>query len=194
MANRFIVCTASYFAPFSDLEAVTATALEQHTNLSETSSGPDSKYSCTLSRMTKEQVAEITYPGVVARSPTPVTRTTLLDVYAPNMQRGLFDTRGTWPNVRVLVLWTDMGLTYCPWGARVLSDMLKEPAGEGEQRRDVNIVQLKDANHFVSTSILSISLSKLFLTIHIYRRSTGRILTECCECLQSIWAVRGRRR
>lgn len=104
--------------------------------------------------MTREEIETTAYPSIISRNPTPYTRTAILGVYRPNAHRAMFDTKGAWPKVKVLLLWADMSILYCPWGAKVLSDALAEPAVEGMQRRDVEIMRLEEANHFVSADDL----------------------------------------
>ena len=67
-----------------------------------------------------------------------------------NTRHAFFDTKGTWKDVKALLVWGEMG----PWtvavAAKELTAMLEAPQIEGQQRRDVKIVCLKEANHFVS--------------------------------------------
>ncbi|KAI0340788.1 alpha/beta-hydrolase [Trametopsis cervina] len=145
IVHAFIEWVSSYWEPFEDLDAVTEPAVAQQKNMVKLSSDPKVRPSST--RMSQAELEAVVYPPVGARigHPGHISR----DVVAVNARRSLFDTGGAWKHVKAVVLWGDMSCAYCPWGAKVLSEQLLVPPQDGEIRRDIEIVQLKKANHFL---------------------------------------------
>lgn len=146
-AHHFIPWVAGYYERTVDLSAITVPALEQLKNMTDISRDP--KYLATTARMGDEDRAAVTWPSGAVRCPTPLFDSGMRASYRRNLHRAVFDTKGTWAHVKVLMLWADRSVVYCLWAAKQLSDRLNEPAEE-EQRRNVRIVKLEDANHFVS--------------------------------------------
>lgn len=96
--------------------------------------------------MTLEELKSVTAPAILGRIGG--IETIPEEVYQANFVRGLFATGGLWPKLKVIALWADMSPVPCPWAAKVLTDMMACPPVEG-QRRDVQLVKLLEANHFV---------------------------------------------
>lgn len=146
-ADRFMTWISSYFQPFTDLHAITPSALEQRKDMIETSSNP--AHTPTTSRMPSADLHAATYPAVFARNPTPMPNALILQIYGQNYRQALFDTKGTWSNVSVLVLWGDMSPMYFPWAVKVMGQDLAVPTRAGEQRRSVRLQKMENATHFV---------------------------------------------
>ncbi|KAI0700599.1 alpha/beta-hydrolase [Cytidiella melzeri] len=144
-AEAFIEWVSAYWEPFASLNQVSELAVVAQRNMARLCSDP--KYLPTSRRMTAEELEAVSYPSAALRIGHPGHIS--LDVYGSNARRALLDTNGAWRNVRALVLWADMSCAYCPWGAKVLSDQLKRPVRAGEIRRDVSIMKLENANHFL---------------------------------------------
>lgn len=107
----------------------------------------DKKYKATVERMTLEELMSITAPEVLTRgSPLSVAD----EVHYGNFIRALFDTKGQWEGVQVLVLWADMSPVTCSFAAKVLAEHIAHPV-KG-QRRKLKSVVLSGANHFVRVS------------------------------------------
>ncbi|KAI0092160.1 Alpha/Beta hydrolase protein [Irpex rosettiformis] len=156
-AKAFVRWVSTYWEPFSSLDDVSEAAVAAQRDVS-TLAPPLCPASVepayvhkelrpTSCRMTREELASVIYPEVALRVGHPGHVT--LSVYASNANHSFFDTDGKLPKVKAIVLWADMSCAYCPWGAKVLSDQLKEPPREGEVRRQVEIVKLESANHFM---------------------------------------------
>ena len=146
-AKMFISWVSTYWEPCSSLDDVSEAAVAAQRDISTLPSSSTSLRP-TSTRMTKEELEGVVYPEVAYRVGHPGHIT--LSVYGNNARRTFFDTKGKWPKVKAIVLWADMSCAYCPWGAKVLSDQLKESPRDGEVRREVEIVKLENANHFVS--------------------------------------------
>ena len=147
VAERFMAWISSYFEPLDTLQDITPTALAQREDVFALTA--DAKFSCTTSRMTNEELQAATYPAIFACNPTPPPTAAILQVYRDNYRRAILDTKGAWPNVDVTVLWGEMSPFYFLWAAKVMSQHLKEPVRIGEQRRNMRIVKMEKANHFV---------------------------------------------
>lgn len=146
VGQRFVPWVSGFFEPVHGLASVTPGLLRERKNMKDVSA--DRKYLPTSERMTLEELLSVASPAVLPRV-APILALKQ-EVYQQNLRRALLDTKGLWPNVKVVMLWADMTCMYAPWGARYLSDMLATPVVEGEQRRDVQIVKLPGASHFVS--------------------------------------------
>ncbi len=172
-AKTFITWVSSYWEPFSSLDEVTEEAVAAQRDMTKIPPPPQpvcftaaqtplskpctyfsDHFKATSARMTRQELESVVCPEVALRVGHPGHIT--LSVYGTHARRSLFDTKGLWPRVKAIVLWADMSCAYCPWGAKVLSEQLKEPRREGEVRRDVEIVRLENANHFVSLAIIQL--------------------------------------
>lgn len=132
--------------------------MEQLRDMSDVCTDP--KRTGTTSRMSDEELAAVTCTDAAIRCPTPFLTSGIQESYRRNVCGALFDTKGMWNNTKALVLWADMSCMYCLWGAKLLWDMLNasELVTDGdEQRRDVQMVKLESANHFVSIFTLTCS-------------------------------------
>lgn len=153
-ADLFALWISAYYQPFRDVQAITPLAMVHRKDLVELDSGSGSgsaktRYTSTVSRMSPEEVRTVTCPSVLERNPTPRPTPVVLEVYDHNFRRAILDTRGAWPNVDVRLLWTDMSAFYFPWAVKVITQALEKPAAGDEKRRNVRVVKLESANHFV---------------------------------------------
>ncbi|KAI0775395.1 Alpha/Beta hydrolase protein [Irpex lacteus] len=142
--DAFLTWTSTYWQPFPDLKSVDSTSIQQRKPMTDISSDP--QYKPTRDRRAPAEIEGIMHAPVKYR-----IGPALVDwkVFMANTRRALFDTRGTWKGVNVLMSYGDMGPWTTQWAARVMTEMLAEPKGDGEQRRDVKIVCLENANHFL---------------------------------------------
>lgn len=141
---------SGYWTRFPDIAAITVSTMQPEKLKDMYNATSDPKYIPTTDRMSPEVLESVTAPSVVERIGSPFD--IIEEVYAENLQYGLFDTKGTWSNLRVVAFWMDMSCAYCLWGAKALANQLDQPTMEGRQRRDVKHVKLEAANHFVSLS------------------------------------------
>jgi hypothetical protein len=146
LVKSFTSWVSAYWERFTTLDEITESAVAKQRDMATLSSEP--QYQATCSRMTRQELEAVIHPAAALRMGHPGHIS--LSVYGRNARKSLMDTNGAWRNVKALVLWADMSCAYCPWGAKVFVDQLNEPAGKGEMRRDIKVVQLKNANHFVS--------------------------------------------
>ena len=167
-----------YLEPFSDLSAITAEALEHRKHRTSVSS--TTTFTPTVSRMTPEELNAVIYPAAMACNPTPFDLPTGSAVYRPNLERAVFDTKGEWQSVEIIMLWADMSDVYCVWSARSMSDLLQEPVPEGQHRRKVRLVKLERANHVVSPTFLA-RFDKADSTVPVALRGTRTIHRHSCR-------------
>jgi hypothetical protein len=142
----------SYFAPFPDLASVTPQSVMERKRLSEVSPNAPNL----VTRITQAELAELTCPEVYERVGVGLVE---WQVYAENIRRALLDTRGAWKNVKFIAAWGSMSVWSTAWGARGLLDLLEMPADEDAQRRQIEIVRVEDANHFVCAFFILIVLN-----------------------------------
>ncbi|KAI0340786.1 alpha/beta-hydrolase [Trametopsis cervina] len=132
MQAAMVTWILTYFEPFADLALVTPPNIKARKSVSMTTMTPQD-----IAETTSKEAARRIGPGLVN-----------YEVFAENLRLALFDTKGAWQNVKVIAAWGNMSMWSVPWAARKLADRLDEPAQPGEQRRDVQIVRLDNANHF----------------------------------------------
>jgi hypothetical protein len=144
-AHRLYLKWAStYWQPFSDFRSITASDIHERKPMPDLSSDP--KYESSVNRRSPKEVEEFTFHPVMDR-----LGPGLVDwqVLGRHTRRALFDTKGACKNIKVVVLWPDMSPWPCVYSAKILSEMQEEPHVEGEQRREMSIIRVEDANHFV---------------------------------------------
>ena len=143
--DAFLTFMSTYWQPFPNLKSIDTASIQQRRPMSDISADP--KYRSIRERRTLQEIESIVHAPVKYRiGPALVS----WEVFMENTRHAFFDTKGTWKDVKALLVWGEMG----PWtvavAAKELTAMLEAPQIEGQQRRDVKIVCLKEANHFVS--------------------------------------------
>lgn len=149
VAAHFVPWVAAYNAPIVSVSEITISSMEQLKPHSTT----DPKYTPSMARVTAEELAGVTCLSAAIRCPTPMFQEGMDEAYRSNLRHALFDTNGAWKQVRAVLLWPDMTVVYCFWAAKLITDELREAEKETDGtkvRRDVAVVKLEGANHFVS--------------------------------------------
>ena len=136
---------ASYYEPMSDIEAINLTSLQSRTEVVEGSGVKSS-----LNGMSAEDLVDTTDTTVWMRSGQHL-RNIPREIYWHNTQRALFETGEVLPNVDVLVLWCDMTPSIVLWAIRNIHDRMLDAQNQqkGKGMREIKIVKLERANHFV---------------------------------------------
>lgn len=168
--RRAMVWLSHYFTPVPALDGVTPALLAARTALHDSAPAPNpdspadaaaaaadagTAKTPTLLRLAPAERAALQDPAALVRSSLPLLRIAP-DVFAANFERALFDTRGALRGVGVLVAWCAESMGDAVWCAKVIAGRVAEREaegegeGEGKVRREVRIVRLEGANHFVS--------------------------------------------
>lgn len=121
---------------------------------------PLSKRLSTVERMSSDEVKATTDFDVMERS-TEAMRLIPRHVYRENVRRALWEPESdsgaqiTFPHLKVLVLWFSMTMGDCVWAVKLLTDRkYQEDQTHNSRRRDVDIICVEGANHFVSPPVL----------------------------------------
>ncbi|PSR71718.1 hypothetical protein PHLCEN_2v12422 [Hermanssonia centrifuga] len=138
---------SAYYSLVPDLFTMDAAALMCRDRVDEPSGTQFVKP--TIAELTVAELQSIADFGVMTRSGIPLMGIKP-DVYRRVADRALFDTRGLFSNVNTLVIWCDMSPSMCIWSARRIAERAEEgvTAG-GKLPRNITIVKMKGANHFV---------------------------------------------
>lgn len=112
----------------------------------------DKKYQPTTDILSAKEVEDITYPDVFLRSGRAVF-TTNNRVWWDNAQHALCDIDGKFSHVKALLIWCDMSPAGCLVGTKNLVDRVKEASAEGKATRELTVLKMEGANHFVSCLI-----------------------------------------
>ncbi len=104
--------------------------------------------------MSSAELESVSDAAAVPRSGLPLLRIKP-DIYRRTSERALFDTKGSFKNVRALVVWGDMSVSLCVWAAKRIAERAEAAKTEGRLGRQVEIVKMEGANHFVSFYINS---------------------------------------
>ncbi|KAI0328020.1 hypothetical protein GY45DRAFT_1372693 [Cubamyces sp. BRFM 1775] len=114
---------------------------------------PHAQPASTLSRLTPEEVAELTYPP--AAVPTSSDFLSMIaglvhGTYATSKERAFYPLEGVQDlrNVELRIVWCDHSFWETPWSAYLLSKELAQARNEGKHMRDIKLMQLKGGNHF----------------------------------------------
>lgn len=145
--QEFIRWISSYFNPLSSPGDITDEALRNRHDMYEATG--DERYLPISLRLKPSELRSIVYPEAYPR--IGIMLAYAPEVYGQALQNAIFDTKGRWSHLRVVGLWPDMTIWTCSLTHRALSDMLATPSAAGRVRRNVEMVELHDANHIVST-------------------------------------------
>ncbi|KAI0657102.1 hypothetical protein C8Q70DRAFT_291003 [Cubamyces menziesii] len=109
----------------------------------------------TLSRLTPEEIAELTYPP--ATFPTSSDFLSMIagvmhGTYAATKEHAFYSPEGVEDlrSVCLRIVWCDRSFWETPWSAYLLSKELAQARNEGKHMRDIELVRLTGGNHFVS--------------------------------------------
>lgn len=150
--KSFMRWVAAYCEPMSDISSIDLPALRTRRDMHEISE--DHSIQPTIDKMSAEEIESTTDPSVWQRSAR-YLRYIPRELYWNNTQRALFDTRGDLDNVKGLILWCDMSPSLAVWGAKNLHDRMTAAEREGTRVRQLDMIKLSGANHFVSFSTLT---------------------------------------
>ncbi|KAI0092166.1 Alpha/Beta hydrolase protein [Irpex rosettiformis] len=142
--DAFLTWISTYWQPFPDLKSINTTSIQQRKPMTEISSDP--RYKSIRERRSPEEIEGIVHAPVKYRIGPALVN---WQVFMANTRRALLDTKGTWKDVKVLIAWGEMGPWTVALAAKELTETLQEPAVEGQQRREVKFLCLKDASHFL---------------------------------------------
>ena len=149
--QKFIHWISSYFNPLSSPKCITDEALRSRHDMYEATD--DDRYLPVSLRLKPSELRSLVYPEAYSR--IGVMLAYAPEVYSQALQNAIFDTRGRWGHLRVVGLWPDMTIWTCSLAHRALSDMLATPPVSGRVRRNVEMVELHDANHVVGIKLLA---------------------------------------
>ena len=137
----------SYFE-HGDVMVKGAEALQSHVSR-------DVQPTSTLSRLTPEEIAELTYPP--ATFPTSSDFLSMIagvmhGTYAATKEHAFYPPEGVEDlrSVCLRIVWCDRSFWETPWSAYLLSKELAQARNEGKHMRDIELVRLTGSNHFVS--------------------------------------------
>ncbi|KAJ8488427.1 hypothetical protein ONZ51_g3569 [Trametes cubensis] len=107
----------------------------------------------TLSRLTPEEIAELTYPP--ATFPTSSDFLSMIagvmhGTYAATKEHAFYPPEGVEDlrSVCLRIVWCDRSFWETPWSAYLLSKELAQARNEGKHMRDIEVVRLTGGNHF----------------------------------------------
>jgi hypothetical protein len=144
LTRAFMIWASTYYEPYPNIESVTPSSTVDRKKLSDVPGTP--RYLSSLDAMTPAQIAETTFPDVVLRLGPGLV---CWEIYATNVRRAFFDTRGVLQGVPAYILWGALSPWNCAWSAKCLTEMANEPVVEGEQRRELHIERIEDIHHMV---------------------------------------------
>lgn len=146
LPDLFSTWVSTLYPPVSDL-SVTDSELAARKDIFETTGDPKDKP--TWERMTQAEHDSIRDPTVVHRSGGRILGPGMnKDIFLNNYKKALLDTNGVLSNVDVLILWCNQAVSDCVYGAKLISEGLRETAED--QKRKARIQKIDGANHFVS--------------------------------------------
>ncbi|GJE91027.1 hypothetical protein PsYK624_071750 [Phanerochaete sordida] len=138
-ANAFVDWCSAHYAPISSVADITPEALRaRDTPLPATPS---------LRKLTDEDLARMTNPGVTGRSALIIT--TAVEIRQTHLRCAFMDAEPVFPGVNILALWCDSSVWDTLWGARVVDELMKEEPEPGKRKRRTELVGIEDSNHFV---------------------------------------------
>ena len=136
---------SAFYTPLSELTD-DARAIGERAVVFDTTG--EAAYRPTTDVLSAAQVEAITTPDVLLRSARFLF--TLNDkVCSQNVQRALCGVDGSFPNVQAVLMWCDMSCGPCPVGSKCMADKVQEARVEGRVTREVKVIKLERANHFV---------------------------------------------
>jgi hypothetical protein len=146
----FIHWITCYFNSLKSPSEITVDALIGRYDMYEATGG-DRAYLSTSRRMSQPELEAIITPEILPRIGAALGFAP--EVYSKAFRRAVFDTEGKWKRLRIVAIWPDMTIWTCSLSGKVMADMLAIAPREGEVRRNVEMVWLEGANHFVSTCL-----------------------------------------
>ena len=84
---------------------------------------------------------------------------------------------GGWDDVEVRVVWCDHSIWSSAWASEAIKAELDEAATKGKATRNINLVRIRGANHFVSVVSILVGEEACLLT---WRRRTGTSRKRLC--------------
>lgn len=150
--QKFIDWVTGYWDALRTPEAITTEALLGRSDVYKSTG--DYKYLNTALKQQEDEMEFLVAPKAYFR--VGATLTIGLDIYAENLRRALFDTDGQWNHLRVVAIWPDMSVWPCHVAYKGLTEMLQpeNSRNDGTIRRNVEMVQVSNANHLVSGSYI----------------------------------------
>jgi hypothetical protein len=142
----FSVWTSLHWNSLSAPNDITLEALHNRYDLYERTG--DIKDLATLRRLQKEEIESLTSFNLLQRLSAIATFSP--EVYSTCFRDALFHTNGQWNHLGVVVMWSDMAAWVVMLANKTMTDMLAHPPAEGKVRREIEVVRLRDVNHFVS--------------------------------------------
>lgn len=169
--DKFLPWVSSYFSAVSSLSEVTPAFLAARSAL------PDDTFRPTVKGMSAPELASTTHFGALASNLA--LRQIDPAIYARNLRRALVDTGDVWQNVKALVVWCDMSVVDCIWGAKACADLVAEKHGVGHIQRAIEFIKIEGANHFVSLHTYTAGHERSYLYV------TGPLgsAREAAKCL-----------
>ncbi|KAJ3553767.1 hypothetical protein NM688_g3442 [Phlebia brevispora] len=144
--HHFMTWVSTYYEPVDDISSMDLSVLAKRRAMHDISNAHETKP--LIDRMSVEDIEDTTDPAAFYRSGMHF-RNIPREIYWSNVQRALFDTKGSFAHVDTLVLWCDMSPTISLWAAKSLHERLVSAQGEDKKARKVKLLKLEHANHFV---------------------------------------------
>ena len=115
----------------------------------------DPCYINSVEQLVPIHLSSITEPTVFQRSCRNLHTWNMKGAYT-NAERALFDSDGSFYNMKILLLWGDMTISLCSFAAAYAKKRCNDAVAKGTWRfaQEAKFVKIEGGNHFVSMSML----------------------------------------
>lgn len=139
--EAFLTWVSSYYNPIPDQSSITPESMRTR---QATALVP------TLRRLSLHDFQHYVEPAVTLGSGGAFIQSAP-EIHQRNTRRTFLDADVAFPDVDILDLWCDESISLTVWSAKVIAELLQQEVTEGMRKRRVEILQIKGANHCVST-------------------------------------------
>ena len=147
--RAFARWVSAYYSPVPKGVAIAPESLQARVELSDLTP--------TLCALSKSELEDMTEPSAVLRSGAILQ--TAGEIHQQNVHRAFLQPDLVLPSVDVVALWCDKSVWVCLWAVKFLQELLEQGSAAGKANRQVQFLEVKNANHFVRYQLLILRLS-----------------------------------